>query len=284
EATAGVAVATVALNAANLAASGSATVTVVDNGVTTTLDVASNGTVTGAANGVSGSYSGGTVTLNFADPGDAHTATVSATQTDQYGNTSASNSASVTEHISPPPAPVVTITSDTNQDGVLSSGEVAAESTSGVAVGTIALNAANLAANGSATVTVVDNGVTTTLNVASNGTVTGAANGVSGAYSGGTVTVNFANPGDAHSASITATQSHQYGNTANGNTAAVTEHITPPAAPTVTITTDTNHDNVLSSSEISAETTAGVAVANVAVSAANLAANGSATVTVVDNG
>ena len=284
EATPGVAVATVALNAANLAASGSATVTVVDNGVTTTLTVASNGTVSGAANGVSGTYSGGTVTVNFANPGDAHTATVSATQTDQYGNTSASNSASVTEHVSPPPAPVVTITSDTNHDSVLSGSEVNAEATAGVAVATVALNAASLAASGSATVTVVDNGVTTVLNVASNGTVTGAANGVSGTYSGGTVTLNFANPGDAHSATITATQSDQYGNTANGNTATVTEHISAPPAPVVTITSDSNQDGVLSGSEVNAEASAGVAVATVALNAANLAASGSASITVVDNG
>ena len=284
ESTAGVAVATVALNAASLAASGSATVTVVDNGVTTTLNVASNGTVTGAANGVSGSYSGGTVTVNFANPGDAKTATVTATQTDQYGNTANGNTASVTEHISAPPAPVVTITTDTNHDNVLNSGEIAAEATAGTAVATVALNAAGLAASGSATVTVVDNGVTTTLNVASNGTVTGAADGVSGTYSGGTVIVNFANPGDAHTATVTATQTDQFGNTATGNTASVTEHITAPPVPVVTITSDTNHDNVLSGGEIAAETTTGVAVATVALNAANLAASGSATVTVVDNG
>ncbi|HEY8026518.1 MAG TPA: Ig-like domain-containing protein, partial [Burkholderiaceae bacterium] len=284
ETTAGVAVGTVALNAANLGASGSATVTVVDNGVATTLNVASNGAVTGAANGVSGTYSAGVVTVNFTNPGDAHSATITATQTDQYGNTANSNTASVTEHISAPPAPVVTITSDSNHDGVLNSSEVTAEATAGVAVGTVALNAANLIASGSATVTVVDNGVTTTLNVASNGTVTGAANGVSGTYSGGVVTVNFVNPGDAHSASITATQTDQYGNTANGNTASVTEHIAAPPAPVVTITSDSNHDGVLNSSEVTAEATAGVAIGTVALNAVNLSASGSATVTVVDNG
>jgi len=272
------------LNAANLSASGSATVTVVDNGVTTTLNVASNGTVTGAANGVSGTYSAGVVTVNFANPGDAKTATITATQTDQYGNVASGNTASVTEHITAPAAPVVTITSDSNHDGVLNTSEITAEATAGVAVGTVALNAANLSASGSATVTVVDNGVTTTLNVASNGTVTGAANGVSGTYSAGVVTVNFANPGDTHSATITATQTDQYGNVASGNTASVTEDITAPSAPAVVITTDANHDGTINATELNGATTVQSTVTLNAAGQTDLANGGTVQLTVVDAG
>ena len=284
ETTAGVAVATVALNAASLNSSGSASINVIDNGVNTFLNIASNGSVTGAANGVSGTYSGGTMTLSFPNPGDGHSATIIATQIDQYGNSSTANTANVTEHISAPPSPVVTISSDANHDGILNANEISAETTAGVAIATVTLNAANLAAAGSAHVTVIDNGISSALNVASDGTVTGAANGVSATYSNGTATVSFANPGDTHSASVAATQTDQYGNSSTSNTASITERISAPPAPVVTITSDTNHDGVLDETEVNAEATAGVAVASVALNAANLVASGSATLIVIDNG
>ena len=201
--------------------------------------------------------------------------TVSANVIDAYGYSSSTASS----------GPVITITGDTNHDGFLNTQEVAAETTAGHFATTVALNPTLLSAGGSATISVLEGGVTTTLTVASNGTITGTTANVGATYSNGTVTLSIANPGNTNSAVISSTFTDQYGHVSSTSTSTIVENITAaPAAPVVQIATDSNHDGYISSAELNGSSTVSASITLNATEQANLTAGGYAQINVLDAG
>ena len=78
-----------------------------------------DGTTTNSIILTAADITAGTVSAIFPNPGDGNTISVTATLTDQAGNTSPSASDSATVDSSITPAPTVTITEDANDDGIL---------------------------------------------------------------------------------------------------------------------------------------------------------------------
>ncbi|MDR3413924.1 MAG: type I secretion C-terminal target domain-containing protein [Formivibrio sp.] len=173
-------------------------------------------------------YQNGIIYLPVAMPAIGASLVVNATVTDVAGNTSGVGSNDY--HL--PSAPPVTITTDTNHDGYLNLSETA----NGTALvhTNVTLDATLLSAGGSANVSVVDGGTTTNLVVNHDGTVTGTANGVSGVYSNGVLTLTMSEPGNGKSVAISATQTDHYGNVSSIGSASAVEDITMPA-PTLNV-------------------------------------------------
>uniref|UniRef100_A0A8W7PCK4 PA14 domain-containing protein n=1 Tax=Anopheles coluzzii TaxID=1518534 RepID=A0A8W7PCK4_ANOCL len=196
-------------------------------------------------NGLVYSYQNGVIYLPVTTPPVGTTLTVNATVTDLAGNTSGVGSDSY--HL--PTTPPVVITTDSNHDGYLNS----TETSNGTVTlqSTVTLDKSLISAGGSANLTVTDNGVVTKLVVNHDGTISGAANGVTASYnaSTGVVTLNMPEPGDGKSVSISATQTDTHGNVSSTGTAAAIEDITGPSAPTVVIATDANNDGYINKAE-----------------------------------
>src|ERR1019366_5504199 len=108
----------------DLTAGGTVQVAVVDAGTTTNLNLHLSGSSLVDAGGNTYGYSGGVITLSELNPGNGNAISVTATESDVYGNVSAAATASATEHITLPDTPTVKITTDTNQDGVISAPEL----------------------------------------------------------------------------------------------------------------------------------------------------------------
>ena len=141
-------------------------------------------------------------------------------------------------------APTVTISTDANDDGTLSSAELGAATTVTVSValpaGTVVGDTLNVTLNGVAQAPIV-----LTQNQITNG-----------------VTFDVPRPADGQSVTASATVTDQANNTsAAGSDSAVVGDTTATAAPTVTISTDANDDGTLSSAELGAATTVTVSVA-----------------------
>jgi hypothetical protein len=203
------------------------------------------------------------------------TASISATVVDQYSYSSATAFT----------GPSISITSDTNHDGYLNAQEVAAESTSGHISANVNLNATMLSGGGSATITVVDAGVSTTLTVSSAGVITGTTANVAATYSAGVVTLSLTNPGNGNTATISATQTDQYGHVSTTASSTVVENITAaPAAPTIAITTDANQDGYLSAPELNGGASVNATITLNSAAQATLSSGGTVQIYVVDNG
>jgi len=196
-------------------------------------------------------YQNGVIYLPVVEPSTGQTLTVTATVSDVYGNVSNPGSGSYALPTTPP----VSIVADANHDGYLNAAEVTAAGST--ISSTVQLDPALISAGGSASIVVVDAGTTTTLQVGSGGTVTGAANNVSGSYNAttGLLTLTMNAPGDGKAVSVTATQTDHYGITSSNGAAAATEDITGPSAPTVVIATDANNDGYINKAEQGSATT-----------------------------
>ncbi|UPR48777.1 hypothetical protein ITG13_06280 [Vibrio cyclitrophicus] len=181
----------------------------------------------------------GNVTTTFPSPGEGNEIEVTATLSDQYGNTSAEGSDSATVDTKAGDtnaAPVVEISEDSNDDGVISSGEL-----SGDIDVKVTLPAGAVAGD---TIT-VSNGTTSTPIVLDASDITA-----------GNVTTTFPSPGEGNEIEVTATLSDQYGNTsAEGSDSATvdTKAGDTNAAPVVEISEDSNDDGVISSGELSGD-------------------------------
>jgi len=220
--------ANVNLNTSMLTSSGSATITVLDAGVTTTLTVSAAGVISGTTANVAATYSAGVVAITLPNPGNGNSATISATQTDQYGHVSTTATSTVIENITAAPAaPTVSISTDTNHDGYLSAQEL----NGGNVNAAITLNSAaqtTLTNGGSVQIYVTDNGTTETLNLHLNAGVLVNAAGVSSpeySYAAGVITLTEPAPGNGHSISVSATTADIAGNvSANSSTATAVQN------------------------------------------------------------
>ncbi|HSH89684.1 MAG TPA: hypothetical protein VK996_06845, partial [Ramlibacter sp.] len=178
-----------------------------------------------------GQISAGTVTTTFTPPAEGGTITVTAFVTDQNGNAGTSGNDSAVRDTVGPTAPTVTITEDTNNNGVISGSEF-----SGLANVSVALPAGAVAGDELS----VSDGLTT-----QTFTLTG------GQISAGVVTTTFAQPAEGGTITVTAFVTDQNGNVgASGSDLAVRD-TAGPSAPTVTITEDANNDAVINGSELS---------------------------------
>ncbi|WP_199054696.1 S-layer family protein, partial [Aquitalea sp. ASV15] len=220
-----------------------------NTGTNVTLHLSGNNLVD--SSGTVYTYQNGVIYLPVVEPSTGQTLTVTATVSDVYGNVSNPGSGSYALPSTPP----VSIVADTNHDGYLNAAEVTAAGST--ISSTVQLDPALISAGGSASIVVVDAGTTTTLQVGSGGTVTGAANNVSGSYNAttGLLTLTMNAPGDGKAVSVTATQTDHYGISSSNGTAAATEDISGPSAPTVVIATDANNDGYINRAEQGSATT-----------------------------
>ncbi|MGR6831850.1 Ig-like domain-containing protein [Aliivibrio wodanis] len=180
----------------------------------------------------------GNVTTTFPSPGEGNEIKVTATLSDQYGNTSeeGSDKATVdTKAGDTNAAPTVTITEDSNPaDGVISETEL---------VGDIDVSVGLPAGAVKGDTITVSDGTTSTPIVLTDADILA-----------GNVTTTFPSPGEGNEIKVTATLSDQYGNTSEeGSDKATvdTKAGDTNAAPTVTITEDSNPaDGVISETEL----------------------------------
>ena len=279
--------ATVTLDATgqtDLTAGGTVHVTVVDAGTTTNLALHLSGSNLVDAGGNTYGYSGGVITLTEAAPGNGNTISVTASETDVYGNASASATASATQHSVLPDTPTVKITTDTNQDGVISAPELNGATSVAATVTLDATGQTDLTAGGTVHVTVVDAGTTTNLALHLSGSSLIDASGNTYGYSGGVITLSELAPGNGNTLSVTASETDVYGNVSASATASATQHSVLPDTPTVKITTDTNQDGVISAPELNGATNVAATVTLDATGQTDLTAGGTVHVTVVDAG
>ncbi|MRR50592.1 MAG: Ig-like domain-containing protein [Rhodocyclaceae bacterium] len=159
----------------------------------------------------------------FAKPAEGGTLTVSATFTDLTGNVSTPSTDSAKLDTTAPSAPTVQITTDTNNDGLISNDEQGIDTTDSVK---IMLPAGSVAGD--------------TLNITDGATpqthVLTAADISAGSYS-----TSFAKPAEGGTLSVTATLSDAAGNVGNSATQAATIDTAPP---TTASTIDSYNDNV----------------------------------------
>ncbi|MFM2577721.1 beta strand repeat-containing protein [Vibrio fortis] len=181
----------------------------------------------------------GNVSTTFPSPGEGNEIEVTATLSDQYGNTSEEGSDKATVDTlagDTNAAPVVEISEDTNNDGVISSGEL-----SGDIDVKVTLPAGAVKGD---TITVSD------------GTTDKEIELTDAHIAAGNVSTTFPSPGEGNEIEVTATLSDQYGNTSEeGSDKATVDTLAGDtnAAPVVEISEDTNNDGVISSGELSGD-------------------------------
>ncbi|KAA8995703.1 type I secretion C-terminal target domain-containing protein, partial [Affinibrenneria salicis] len=180
--------------------------------------------------------SNGYVDTAFANPGEGQTIQVDATLHDQYGNVSDTGSDSAridTLSGADNSAPVVTITEDANNDGVISQSELQGQIDVRVGLPAGAVAGDTLSVTDGAT----QQNVVLTAEQISNGYVDTA----------------FASPGEGQTIKVDATLHDQYGNVSDtGSDSARVDTLSGAdnSAPVVTITEDANNDGVISQTEL----------------------------------
>ncbi|WP_422909888.1 Ig-like domain-containing protein [Pseudomonas sp. MAC6] len=184
----------------------------------------------------------GNVAITVARPAEGAALTVTATVTDKAGNVSLPGSDNATVDTAATAAPTVTITSDANNDQLLSNTELGAATTVAVTVG---LPAGAVAGD---TLTVTD-GTTPQVIVLTQPQI-----------DAGNVAVTVARPAEGAALTVTATVTDKAGNVSLPGSDNATVDTAATAAPTVTITSDANNDQLLSNTELGAATTVAVTV------------------------
>ncbi len=182
--------------------------------------------------------------LTYPRPADGASITVSATITDAAGNTSMPGSDNATVgDTTATAAPTVVISTDANNDGTLSAGELSTSTTVTVKItvpaGTVVGDTLNITN---------PNGSVTTHTVV-------AADLTDG------VTLTYPRPADGAAITVSANITDAVGNTsAPGSDTATVGDTTATAAPTVVISTDSNNDGTLSNTELGAASTVSVKI------------------------
>jgi len=172
-------------------------------------------------------------TTSFAKPAEGSTLTVNATVTDAAGNQSSSGSDSaLINSVVNLSAPVVTITTDANNDGFINAAELSARTTVAVQID---LPTGVLAGD---TLTVSD-GVTPQSYILTADDI-----------STGTWLTTVAKPTEGRSVSVSATLTTIAGNTSPAGTDSALLDTTATNAPVVIITTDSNNDSTINASEL----------------------------------
>ncbi|MFZ6751674.1 beta strand repeat-containing protein, partial [Undibacterium sp. Ren11W] len=184
-----------------------------------------------------------TYSSTVAKPAEGANLTVTATVTDQAGNVSAPGTDSAVLDTTATAAPTITITTDRNNDGLINKTELGAATT--VAV-TVALPGTAKAGD---TLTITD-GTTPQSHVLTAAEITA-----------GTYSATVAKPAEGATLSVSATVTDQAGNVSLPGTDSAVLDTTATAAPTITITTDSNNDGLISKTELGAATTVAVTVA-----------------------
>ncbi|QYK01164.1 Ig-like domain-containing protein [Shewanella psychrotolerans] len=195
-------------------------------------------------------YTNGVISWTETTPADGQSITVTATQTDAAGNTSAeaSDTAKVGDTTAPN-APTVLIVDDNNpDDGTLTAAEIGDDDVQL----TVSINSTDFEAGGVVTLT-INGGAAFTLSY-DNG-VLRFANGDEAtdySYNNGVISWTETTPADGQSITVTATQTDAAGNTsAEGKDTAKVGDTTAPNAPTVLIVDDNNPDDgTLTAAEI----------------------------------
>ncbi|QGZ65508.1 Ig-like domain-containing protein [Paraburkholderia acidisoli] len=206
-------------------------------------------TITLTSNGVATQYTvgaqdltNGYVNATVALPASGATLTETATITDAAGNVSQAANAAAIVDTTVPGAPSVTITTDANRDGYLNAAEVGDSTTATVQIG---LPAGTVAGD---TITLESNGVSTQYTV-------GAQD-----LANGYVSATVALPSSGETLSETATVTDAAGNVSQAGAASAAVDTVVPGAPTVTVTTDANHDGYLNATEVGSSSTATVQI------------------------
>ena len=268
---------------ASLSSGGSIQVSVNDNGTLSNLNLHLNtlGNLIDAS-GNNYLYNSGIITLTEAAPGNGHTLSITATQTDAAGTISAGATASALENITLPDTPAVAIVKDSNLDHVISAPELGSATTLNTTITLDAIDQTLVSNGGTVQLQVTDNGTTQNLNLHLSGANLVDGSGNTYSYSAGVITLTEAAPGNGNALSVAATVTDIYGNVSNSNSANITEITTLPPAPVSAITTDSNQDGYLSAAELNGTTNVSASITLNATAVTDLANGGHVNITVVD--
>ncbi|WP_367007870.1 VWA domain-containing protein [Vibrio cholerae] len=194
------------------------------------------------------SYDNGTIAFTENTPADGQSITVTATQTDKAGNVSEPGSDTAKVDVTATGKPTVTIVDDTNNDQLLSKGEIGNDD---VQV-EVAVNHDDLVDGGKVTLT-INGGNAIELTLSNTGTEAAPVYTLSDnrfSYDNGTIAFTENTPADGQSITVTATQTDKAGNVSEPGSDTAKVDVTATGKPTVTIVDDTNNDQLLSKGEI----------------------------------
>ncbi|MGN5233755.1 hypothetical protein [Aeromonas veronii] len=230
-------------------------------------------------------YNNGTISWTETAPANGQGITVTATQTDKAGNTSAEGTDTALVDTAAPNAPTVLIVDDgTPGDGLLTQGEIDGNG-AGVQL-TVSIDAADFSAGGHVNLTIVNGTATSNVELKlvndelqfANGT---PATGYSYNATTGVISWTETAPGEGKSITVTATQTDKAGNTSAEGTDTALVDTAAPNAPTVLIVDDgTPGDGLLTQGEIDGNG-AGVQL-TVSIDAADFSAGGHVNLTIVN--
>nr|WP_162298782.1 Ig-like domain-containing protein [Vibrio cholerae] len=203
---------------------------------------------------------------------------VTASVTDPAGNTgTATDDGSV--DVTATEAPTVTIVDDTNNDQLLTKGEIGADQVQVKAE----VNHTELTAGGKVTLSITNDDASSTVELT---LVNGALQFANGqpatgfVYNKGIISWTENTPADGKSLTVTATQTDKAGNQSDEGRDTATVDNTKASAPVVTIVDDKNNDTYLTNAEIAATGNDGEVTVTVAVNDADLQAGGTVTLTI----
>ncbi|QDF65291.1 hypothetical protein FJQ87_00035 [Shewanella sp. SNU WT4] len=278
----------VSVNHAELTQGGTINLTIVNDGATTNvgLKLDTNGALTfadgTAASGYSYNATTGVISWT-AVVAEGKTITVTATQTDSDGNTSAPGSDTAKlDTTADATAPVVTIVDDVNNDSIINKTELGVDNVQLQ----VSVNHAELTQGGTINLTIVNDGATTNvgLKLDTNGALTFADGTTASGYSYNATTgvISWtAVVAEGKTITVTATQTDSDGNTsAPGSDTAKLDTTADATAPVVTIVDDVNNDSIINKTELGVDNVQ----LQVSVNHAELTQGGTINLTIVNDG
>ncbi|MGY3806394.1 Calx-beta domain-containing protein [Aeromonas veronii] len=277
---------TVSIDAEDFSAGGHVNLTIVNGTATSNVELKQVNGELQFADGTAATgftYSNGTISWTEAAPANGQGITVTATQTDKAGNTSAEGTDTALVDTAAPNAPTVLIVDDgTPGDGLLTQGEIDGNG-AGVQL-TVSIDAEDFSAGGHVNLTIVNGTATSNVELKlANGELQfadgTAATGFT--YSNGTISWTEAAPANGQGITVTATQTDKAGNTSTEGTDTALVDTAAPNAPTVLIVDDgTPGDGLLTQGEIDGNG-AGVQL-TVSIDAEDFSAGGHVNLTIVN--
>uniref|UniRef100_Q0HQI3 Putative outer membrane adhesin like protein n=1 Tax=Shewanella sp. (strain MR-7) TaxID=60481 RepID=Q0HQI3_SHESR len=243
------------VNHSELLQGGTINLTIVNDGVSSNVSLKLVGGVLTFADGTPAtgfSYNNGVITWT-AVVAEGKTISVTATQTDSDGNTSAEGSDSAkVDTTADAAAPVVTILDDVNNDGIINKTELGSDDVQLQ----VNVNHSELLQGGTINLTIVNDGVSSNVSLKLVGGVLTFADGTPAtgfSYNNGVITWT-AVVAEGKTISVTATQTDSDGNTsAEGSDSAKVDTTADAAAPVVTILDDVNNDGIINKTELGSD-------------------------------
>ncbi|WP_323916233.1 Calx-beta domain-containing protein, partial [Aeromonas veronii] len=249
---------TVSIDAEDFSAGGHVNLTIVNGTATSNVELKlvndelqfANGT---PATGYSYNATTGVISWTETAPGEGQSITVTATQTDKAGNTSAEGTDTALVDTAAPNAPTVLIVDDgTPGDGLLTQGEIDGNG-AGVQL-TVSIDAEDFSAGGHVNLAIVNGTATSNVELKQVNGELQFADGTAATgftYSNGTISWTEAAPANGQGITVTATQTDKAGNTSAEGTDTALVDTAAPNAPTVLIVDDGNPgDGLLTQGEI----------------------------------